>query len=141
MSSKKGAMHVTLLPKLDDSCVPADKELIDLLNDERPVAMWHVYFDGCNMVEEVMGRNKLDAPLDLSWEAVDRPSLEDLERANDFKTPRKVRVMPGFVDQTVTYKIEALGQMDPLNVSGLLPNIGAPTQVKRRFGKCWKDET
>jgi hypothetical protein len=57
---------------LDENCVPADKELIDLLNDERPVAIWHIYFDGCNTVEEAMGRTELDAPTDLSWEAVHR---------------------------------------------------------------------
>jgi hypothetical protein len=97
-------MSATLLPKLDGNCVSADKELVDLLNDEMPVTMWRIYFDGCNTIEAAMGCNKLDAPTitDLSWEAIDCPSLEDLERANDFRTPRKVRVMPGFVDQTVT---------------------------------------
>jgi hypothetical protein len=98
MSSKKGAMHAMLLPnKLDGNCIPANTELIDLLNDERPVAMWHVYFDGCNTVKEATGYNELDAPTDLSSEAVNHPSLEDFERANYFKTPRKVHVMPGFV--------------------------------------------
>jgi hypothetical protein len=90
MASKKGAMHATLLPKLDGNCIPSDKALSDLLEDERPVAMWHVYFDGCNTVEETTGANELAAPKDVSWEAIDRPSLEDLERANNFKTPRKV---------------------------------------------------
>jgi hypothetical protein len=131
MSSKKGAMHATLLPKLDVHCIPEDKALVDLLNDERPVAMWHVYFDGCNTVEEVSGANELDAPTDLSWEAVDRPSLEDLERANDFKTPRKVRVMPGFVEQIVTYKMETLGEMAPLDLSDLPPISGAPSTSQK----------
>jgi hypothetical protein len=90
MASKKGVMHTTLLPKLDGICIPSDKELSDLLDDERPVAMWHVYFDGCNTVEETTGANELAAPKDALWEAIDRPSLEDLERANNVKTPRKV---------------------------------------------------
>jgi hypothetical protein len=57
---------------------------------------WHVYFNkNCKRVEEATGHNKPEAPQDFSWDAVDRPSLKDLERANDFKTPKKVRVMPG----------------------------------------------
>jgi hypothetical protein len=94
MSPKKGAMHATLEPKLTAICAPSDKAFVDLLNDKRPVAMWHVYFDGCNTTKESIGQNELEAPKDVSWEAIERPSLEDLERANDFKTPRKVRMMP-----------------------------------------------
>jgi hypothetical protein len=80
-------MHTTLEPKLAGNCVPSDKALVHLLNDERPVAMWHVYFDGCNTTKETTGFNELEAPQDDTWEAIDRTSLEDLERANDFKTP------------------------------------------------------
>jgi hypothetical protein len=54
-----------------------------------------------------------------------------LERANDFKTPRKVRVMPGFIEQTVTYKMETLGHMNPLDLSGLLPVGSAPTPSQK----------
>jgi hypothetical protein len=64
MSSKKGAMHdATLLPTLNGNCIPADKELVDLLNDEQPVAMWHVYFDGYNTMEENTGQNELETPI------------------------------------------------------------------------------
>jgi hypothetical protein len=45
--------------------------------------MWHVYFDGCNMVEEAMGQNELEAPKDVSWEAIKHLSLDNLERTND----------------------------------------------------------
>jgi hypothetical protein len=131
MSSKKGGMHATLLPKLDERCIPSDKALVDLLDDERPIAMWHVYFDGCNTVEDATGQNELDAPSDLSWEVLARPSLEDLERANDFKTPRKVRVMPGFSDPVDFYKMEYLGHIDPLDLRGLLPISGAPTPSQK----------
>jgi hypothetical protein len=61
-----------------------------------------------------------------------------LERANNFKTPWKVRVIPGFVDQTVTYKIEALGQIDPLDLRGLLPAIGAPTPSQKAVRKMFE---
>jgi hypothetical protein len=131
MSSKKRAMHATLLPKLDENCIPFDKALVDLLDDERPIAMWHVYFDGRKMVEESTGRNKLDAPSDVSWEVIARPLLEDLERANNFKTPRKVCIMPGFRDPIITYKMEAPGQLDLLDLSGLLPINGAPTPSQK----------
>jgi hypothetical protein len=39
--------------------------------------------------------------------------------------------MPGFVDQTVTYKIEALGQIDHLDLRGVLPIIGVPTPSQK----------
>jgi hypothetical protein len=132
MSSKKGASHDTLLPKLNANCIPADKELVDLLSDERPVAMWHVYFDGCNTLEEATGENELEAPHDTSWEeAVERPSLEDLERANDFKTPRKVRLMSGFVEAIHTFEMVALGRIQPLDLSGLQSIGGIPTPSQR----------
>jgi hypothetical protein len=70
VSSKKGAMHATLEPTLVGNYVPSDKALVDLLNDERPVAMWHVYFDGHNTAEETTGHNELEAPKDVLWEAI-----------------------------------------------------------------------
>ena len=64
--------------------------------------MWHVYFDECNALEEAAGENELEAPRDVSWEAIKCPSLENLlERANNFKTPKKVRVNPGYMDRDV----------------------------------------
>jgi hypothetical protein len=39
-------------------------------------------------IAEKVGENELQAPKDVSWEAsIEHQSLEDLERANDFKTP------------------------------------------------------
>jgi hypothetical protein len=71
MSAKQGGMHDTLLPStLSGNCVPEDKEISDLLDDERPIAMWHVYFKGCNTAEpeESTGQTELEAPKDVSWE-------------------------------------------------------------------------
>jgi hypothetical protein len=93
--------------------------------------MWHVYFDGCNTVEESTGQNELEAPNDASWEAVERPSLEDLEKANDLKTPRKVQLMPGFVEATYTYEQITLGRIEPLDLSGLASIGGAPTPSQK----------
>jgi hypothetical protein len=89
--------------------------------------MWHVYFDGCNTTEETTGFNELEAPQDDTWEAIDRMSLEDLERANDFKTPRKVRMMPGFWDHEDAFKMVKPEQMDALDLTGLFPLEGAPS--------------
>jgi hypothetical protein len=133
MSPKKGAMHTTLEPKLAGMCVPSDKALVDLLNDERPVAMWHVYFDGCNTTETLTGYNELETPKDVSWEAIDRPSLEDLERANDFKTPRKVCLMPGVWDNKDTFELIKPEQLDTLDLTGLFPIKGSPSPNQKAF--------
>ena len=111
MSPRKGSMHATLVPRLDRSCVPKNKTIEDLLNEEKPISVWHVYFDECNAMEEAAGENELEAPRDLSWEADDRPSLEHLEKANDFKTPRKVKVNPTYMDRDVWGK-ERLPKME-----------------------------
>jgi hypothetical protein len=55
MSPKRGAMHAALLPMLGFNYIPSDVKLADLLSDERPVFMWHVYFDGCNASEKATG--------------------------------------------------------------------------------------
>jgi hypothetical protein len=104
---------------------------VDLLNDEHPAAMLHVYIDGCNTVEEITGQNELEASNDASREAIEHPSLEDLERTNDFKTPRKVRLMPGFVDATYTYEIFTFGHIELLDLSGLQSIGGKPTPSQR----------
>jgi hypothetical protein len=57
MSPKKGVMHAMLLPKLDGNRVPSDKEIADLLDDEPPVSMWHMYFDGCNTSDDATREN------------------------------------------------------------------------------------
>ena len=45
MSTKKGALHATLLPTLGERYLPPDVKITDLLTDDRPVAMWQVYFE------------------------------------------------------------------------------------------------
>jgi hypothetical protein len=111
MAPKKGAMHANLLPTLKGSYVPSDVILADLLEDERPVSMWHVCFDGCNASEEATGENELQGTgCDSSWDHLQRPSLDELERANDFKTPKKVRL---FLDLDMEVKEEPI-RLDPL---------------------------
>ena len=69
---------------------------------EHPVSMWHVYFDEYNAGEETAGENELKALQDISWEAVEHLSLENLARANDFKPPKKVGVLKQvYVDRGV----------------------------------------
>jgi hypothetical protein len=86
-----------------------------LLYDERPVAMWHVHFDDCNTPEDATGENELEPVRNDSWEAIQHPSLEELERANDFKTPKKVRVLPEYLDCEELYEAVCLGNIDPLD--------------------------
>jgi hypothetical protein len=111
MAPKKGAIHANLLPTLKGRYVPSDVILADLLEDERPVSMWHVYFDGCNASEEATGENELQGTgYDSSWDHLQRPSLDELERANDFKTPKKVRLL---LDLDMEVKEEPI-RLDPL---------------------------
>jgi hypothetical protein len=91
MSAKKGGVHAVLCPEPSRNCVPDNnKDLEELLDDARPASVWHVFFGECNAAEDAAGENELGTSSDISWEAVERPSLENLERANDFKTPKKV---------------------------------------------------
>jgi hypothetical protein len=120
MSPKKGAVHAHLLPTLKGNFVPADVSLSDLLDDERPVAMWHVYFDGCNASEESTGDNELQASTHDSWEHLQRPSLDELERANDFKTPKKVRLHFD-LEQEVKVELVQLGPLLSLDLTRLQP--------------------
>jgi hypothetical protein len=122
MSPKKGAMHVTLFPTLGLNYIPADVNLSDLLSEERPIAMWHVYFDGCNASEEATGNNELQAAKDESWEYMHHPSLKnELEKANDFKTPQKVRVKLDMKTKDVRQPIQ-LGPINSLDLT-CLPTI------------------
>jgi hypothetical protein len=93
MAPKKGTTHANLPPALKGSHIPSDVILSDLLKDERLVDMWHVHFDGCNASEEGTRENKLQGTGYDSWDHLQRPSLDELERANNFKTPKKVRLL------------------------------------------------
>jgi hypothetical protein len=118
MSPKKGVMHATLLPMLGCSYIPVDITLDDLLRDERPVVMWHVYFDSCNASEEATGNNELQPPKDDAWEYLSHPSLDELEKANDFKTPRKVRVKLDMKSEFIYEPIQ-LGSINLLDLTQL----------------------
>ena len=110
---KKGSLYATLGPtRLPRNYVPKNKALEDLLNDERPVPMWHVYFDECKAAEDPTGDNELGSGPGVSWEDDERPSLEFLEKANDFHTPKKVKVSPLYNEGTEPLN---LGYVDPLN--------------------------
>jgi hypothetical protein len=145
MAPKKGAIHATLLPSLGVHCIPSDKDLAVLMDDERPVATWHVYFDGCNTSEEATGENELEAPKDVSWEAIQRPSLEDLERANDFKTPKKVRVLPNYLvgeNEGVSFEVIRLDPIRPLDLTELSAIQDDPTpsqKAVRHIFHSWDD--
>ena len=112
MSPKKGSIHATLFPRLPRNCIPNDKALEDLLNDERSVPMWHVHFDECKAAEEATGDNELGSGPGVSWEDADRPSLDFLERANDFHTPRKVKVSSLYDASSELMKLENVIALD-----------------------------
>jgi hypothetical protein len=121
MAPKKGATHANLRPALKGSHIPSDVILADLLEEERPVAMWHVCFDGCNVSEEATGENELQGTGYDSWDHLQRLSLDELERANDFKTPKKVRLL---LDLDIEVKDEPfrLDPLESLDLTRLPPN-------------------
>jgi hypothetical protein len=132
MSPKKGAMHATLLPTLGYSYIPGDVTLDDLLRDERPVAMWHVYFDGCNASEEATGEdNELQPTKDDAWEYLHHPSLDELEKANDFKTPRKVRVKLDMKSEVIYEPIQlgAINSLDLTRLGAIKSDVMTPSQA------------
>jgi hypothetical protein len=112
MSSKKGSMHATLVPRLPRNCIPKNKVPEDLLNDERLVPMWHVCFDECEAAEEAAGNNKLGSGPGVSREDVDRPSLDFLERANDFHTPKKVKLSQLYNEGNELMSLEHVTPLD-----------------------------
>jgi hypothetical protein len=95
---KKGTNQVRLEPSLALSLVPPAETLEGLLLEEKSVALWRTYMEACQASEYLTGRNEFGV-LNLSgdipnWdEHLEAPSLRDLENADDFKTPRKVRVL------------------------------------------------
>jgi hypothetical protein len=132
MSPKKGAVHANLLPTLQGNFIPSDVTLSDLLDDERPVAMWHVYFDGCNASEESTGKNELQSFEYDTWEHLQRPSLDELERANDFKTPKKVRLHFD-LEQEIKEEPVLLGPLMSLDLTRLQPiKDSSPSQTAVR---------
>jgi hypothetical protein len=56
--------------------------------------------------------------------------LEDLEKANDLKTPQKVRLIPGFVEIEDTLEVISLKHIETLNLTDLQPleDDSVPTQ-------------
>jgi hypothetical protein len=141
MSPKKGAMHATLFPTLGFNYIPSDVKLADLLNDERPVAMWHVFFDGCNASEEATGANELHFSKDEAWEYLHHPSLDELEKANDFKTPRKVRVKLDLKNEVVRQDIllASITSLDLTRLVSIKHDVITPSQAGvREMFRNWE---
>ena len=106
MSPKKGGLHATLVPSLSRNFLPRNTDLEDLLSEELPAAMWHVYFDECKALEDASGENELGLSKNSLWDEDERPSLEKLEKANDFKTPKKVQLGPTTQQDIIGLKLD-----------------------------------
>jgi hypothetical protein len=131
MSPKKGSLHATLVPRLPRNCIPKNMALEELLNEERPVSMWHVCFNECNASEEATGDNELGTISEVSWEAIERPSLDSLERANDFKTPKKVKVNQVFMNKEHNGPEKLLEYVIPLDLKDIPVDEGDESQVQK----------
>ena len=94
-------------------------------------------FNECDAVEEATGDNELGTTSEVSWEAVERPSLDSLERANDFKTPRKVKVNQLFMNKEQNGPEKLLEHVIPLDLKDIPVDEGDESQVfRKRFVKC-----
>jgi hypothetical protein len=102
-----------------------------LLLEEKSIALWQTYMDSCKASEFKTGRNELGVlSSGGSWEddLGEAPSLQDLVDADDFKTPKKVRIIPSLsreADEDYT-EAEEIGVIPPLNIdlSGVTPLEG-----------------
>jgi hypothetical protein len=120
---KKGENQVRLEPSLRVKLVPADMTLDGLLLEEKSIALWRTYMDACKASEYVTGRNELGeisfGEENPYWDnGVEVPNLEDLSNADDFKTPKKVRILPFMTREADEDYVEVLeiGAITPLNV-------------------------
>jgi hypothetical protein len=94
---KKGNNQVRLEPSLPLSVVPRDETLDMLPLEEKSIALWQTCMDSCKASEFKTGRNELGVlSSGGSWgdDLGEAPSLQDLVDADDFKTPKKVRIIP-----------------------------------------------
>ena len=121
---KKGTNQVRLEPSLPLSFVPAEETLEMLLLEEKSIALWRTYMDACKAAEAHTGDLELAQPRSgepspLDWEeAIEAPSLQELADADDFKTPKKVRIIGSLrkeADETYTDPPE-IGVISPLNL-------------------------
>jgi len=120
---KKGINQVRLEPSLPLSLVPPDGTLDMLLLEEKSITLWRTFMDACKASEYSTGRNELgelDQKRDIpNWdEHLEAPSLQDLVNADDFKTPKKVRVIPAMRKEDDEEYVEAveIGAVPPLNI-------------------------
>jgi hypothetical protein len=97
---RKGENQVRLEPSLPLSLVSPDEPLEMLLLEEKSIALWQTYMDACKASEYKTGRREL-SPTSTgeepqSWDQhLEAPNLQELADADDFKTPKKVRIVSG----------------------------------------------
>ena len=95
--------------------------------------------EACKSSEHATGRNELGRPNfseeNPHWDkGVEAPNLEDLTNADDFKTPKKVRILPLMTKEADEDCVEVLdiGSMTPLNVD--LTTLSPLEGTKRTAG-------
>ena len=81
------------------SLLPPD-QMIDMfmLEEDKLIAMWGIYMEGCKASYFLTGRNTRGELSDIgdtpNWDAhLEAMELQDLVDADDFKTPKKVWVI------------------------------------------------
>ena len=90
--------------------------------------MWHIYFNECKAAEDSTGDNELGSGPGVPQENDERPSLEFLEKANDFHTPKKVKVSSLYNNEG-TEELN-LGYVNPLNTKDLSSSETGQSEVQ-----------
>ena len=101
---RKGENQVRLEPSLPLSLVPSDVPLDMLILEEKSISLWQTFMDACRASEAKTGRHELALPSPREdmppWEEdFEAPSLQELDDADDFRTPKKVRLISGLKKQ------------------------------------------
>jgi hypothetical protein len=98
---KKGKLgsQCRLTPSLPVNRLPIDKPVGEVLEAEHSVTIWSCLFNEWVILEEKTGIKELggDGSSDAqSWVQIDRTGVDEWENAADFRSPKKVKLMPYF---------------------------------------------
>jgi hypothetical protein len=96
------------------------------LLEEKLTALWRTCMDVCKALERTTGQNELGELSTgrdfLNWnEHMEATNLQDLVNADDFKTPKKVRIISFMTKDEEDDHVEVaeIGTLTPLNVDEL----------------------
>jgi hypothetical protein len=125
-------------PSMEVAKLPMGQDLLSLMNDKRPLAVWEAFFDGLTAYEARTGEKELEVDEMDTWESVDKPNLDAFSRAESMVTPRRLRLDPILnidegdttPDRNVSRRLNPLTDMRPTTSRlGPPPDRNNPAQL------------